>query len=158
MRGVIQLRAFVPLADARSESPGESVTRLRWIAAGILPPPELQIEVERPNQWSYWIDLGVEELRFGVEYDWARSGISARPSSGSATSRRRTWMEEERGWIIEPVTRENVFGHDRDIESIIAQRDSQGSSARVTDLGQMNRPVVRSMNSVSRSCSPFSEG
>jgi hypothetical protein len=66
MRGVIQLRAFAPLADARSESPGESVTRLRWIAQGIQPPPEPQIEVERPNQWSYWIDLGVEGLRFGV--------------------------------------------------------------------------------------------
>jgi hypothetical protein len=29
-------------------------------------------------------------------------------------------MREERGWIIEPVGGENVFGQHQDIESIIA--------------------------------------
>jgi hypothetical protein len=119
MRGVVQLRAFVPLADARSESPGESVTRLRWIAEGIQPPPELQIEVERPNQWSYRVDLGVEELRFGVEYLGEEWHLRT-PAQSARDERRRTWLEEERGWLIEPVTKQNVFGHHRDIESIIA--------------------------------------
>jgi len=119
MRGVIQLRAFAPLADARSESPGESVTRLRWIAQGIQPPPELQIAVERPNQWSYWIDLGVEGLRFGVEYLGEEWHLRT-PEQRERDKRRRTWLEEQRDWLIEPVTKQNVFGHDRDIESIIA--------------------------------------
>jgi hypothetical protein len=119
MRGVIQLREFVPLADARSESPGESVTRLRWIAQGIQPSPDLQIEVERPYQWSYWIDLGVEELRFGVEYLGEEWHLRT-PEQRERDERRRTWLEQERGWLIEPVTQQNVFGHARDIESIIA--------------------------------------
>jgi hypothetical protein len=119
MRGVRQLRAFVPLADPRSESPAESVTRLRWHDAGVLPGPEPQIEVERPFRWSYWIDLGVEALRFGVEYDgeeWHRRT----PEQRARDHRRRAWLEEERGWLIQPVTKENVFGHHRDIEGIIA--------------------------------------
>ena len=132
MRGVIQLRAFVPLADARSESPGESVTRLRWIAQGIQPPPELQIEVERPNQWSYRIDLGVEELRFGVEYMGEEWHLRT-PEQRGRDQRRRTWLEKERGWLIEPVTRQNVFGHAPRHREHHRQRNSQGSSASVTD-------------------------
>jgi len=119
MRGVIQLRAFAPLADARAESPGESVTRLRWITAGIKPQPEPQIEVERPNEWSYWIDLGVEGLRFGIEYLGEEWHLRT-PEQRDRDHRRRTWLEEERGWLIEPVTKKNVFGNHQDIESIIA--------------------------------------
>ncbi len=118
MRGVIQLRAFVPLADPRSESPAEAITRLRWLDSGVLPRPEPQIEVERPFRWSYRIDLGVEVLLFGLEYDgeeWHRRT----PEQRARDKKRRTWLCDERGWLIEPVTKENVFGHDRDIESII---------------------------------------
>ncbi len=118
MRGVVQLRTFVPLADARSESPAESVTRRRWIHAGIQPRPELQIEVERPGQWAYRVDLGVEELRFGVEYDGQEWHFRT-PEQRARDRRRRTWLESERDWLIEPVTKANVFGPQRDIESII---------------------------------------
>ena len=118
MRGVRQLRAFAPLADGRAESPGESVTRLRWLDVTGLPAPELQIEVERPFGPSYRLDLGVEELRFAVEYDgeeWHRRTAEQRERD----HRRRTWLREERGWIIEPVTKENVFGQHQDIEGIL---------------------------------------
>jgi hypothetical protein len=118
MRGVRQLRAFAPLADPRAESPGESVTRLRWLDLTSLPPPELQIEVERPFRSSYWLDLGVEELRFAVEYDgeeWHRRTEEQRERD----RKRRTWLREERGWIIEAVGKENVFGQHQDIESIL---------------------------------------
>ena len=118
MRGVRQLRGFAPLADGRAQSPGESITRLRWLDLLTLPGPELQIEIERPGQWSYWLDLGVEELRFAVEYDgeeWHRRTSQQRERD----RRRRTWLRDERDWIIAPVTKENVFGHDRDIESIL---------------------------------------
>lgn len=117
-RGVRQLRAFAPLVDPRSESPAESVTRLRWHDLGVLPPPELQIEVERPGAWSYRIDLGVEALRFGVEYlgeEWH----FRTPEQRARDHLRLTWLEEERGWLIEPVTKVNVFGANRDIESIL---------------------------------------
>ncbi len=118
MRGVRQLRAFVPLADGRAESPGESITRLRWLDLLTLPTPELQLEIERPGQWSYWLDLGVEELLYAVEYDgeeWHRRTSEQRERD----RKRRNWLRDERGWMIDPVTKENVFGHHRDIESIL---------------------------------------
>ena len=94
------------------------MTRLRWLDVGVLPPPELQIEVAHPLGWSYWIDLGVEELRFAVEYDgeeWHRRT----PGQRERDLRRRTWLRDERGWIIEVVGKENVFGPHRDIEAIL---------------------------------------
>ncbi len=118
MRGVRQLRGFVPLADGRAQSPGESILRLRWLDLLTLPRPRPQIEVERPGRWSYWLDLGVEELRFAVEYDgeeWHRRTSEQRERD----RRRRTWLREERGWTIEAVTRDNVYGHQRDIEGIL---------------------------------------
>lgn len=32
---------------------------------------------------------------------------------------RRAWLRDEQGWMIEPVTKENVFGPQRDIEAIV---------------------------------------
>jgi hypothetical protein len=75
--------------------------------------------VVRPNQWSYWIDLGVEDLRFGIEYlgeEWHLLTAEQR----ARDRLRRTWLEEERGWLIEPVTKKNVFGTHQDVESMIA--------------------------------------
>lgn len=118
MRGVRQLRGFVPFADGRAQSPGESVTRLRWLDLGTLPPPELQVEVRRPGGWSYWLDLGVEDLRFAVEYDgeeWHHRTTQQREHD----ERRRTYLREEEGWLIEPVTKANVWGAERDIEGIL---------------------------------------
>ena len=83
-----------------------------------MPHPELQIEIERPHRWSFWLDLGVVKLRFAVEYDgeeWHRRTREQRERD----RKRRTWLRDERGWIVEPVTSENVFGRDRDIESIL---------------------------------------
>lgn len=127
MRGVRQLRGLVPLADGRAESPGESILRLRWLDLLTMPAPELQIEIERSGRLSYWLDLGVVRLRFAVEYDgeeWHRRT----PEQRERDRRRRAWLREERDWIIVPVTKENVFGHDRDIESILVKgvRDARG--------------------------------
>ncbi len=118
MRGVRQLRALAPLADPRSESLGESVLRLRWLDLSTLPKPEPQIEVVRPGRWSYWVDLGVEELRYGVEYfgeEWHLRTARQRQRD----QRRLAWLRDEEDWLIRPVTKANVFGVHRDIESIL---------------------------------------
>ena len=70
MRGVRQLRGFAPLADGSAQSAGgvhppSSLARLAHAAAV----RSSQIEVQRPGQSSYWLDLGVEELRYAAEYD-----------------------------------------------------------------------------------------
>ena len=69
MRGVVQLRALAPLADPRSESPGESTLRLRWLDLTSLPPPTPQVPITVGGVEVYRIDLGVPELRYGCEYD-----------------------------------------------------------------------------------------
>ena len=63
-RGLAQARTIVNFADARSESPGESISRLRLWELG-LPAPELQYDVEiggvryRPDfAWPQWRLLG----------------------------------------------------------------------------------------------------
>jgi hypothetical protein len=125
MRGVIQLRKFAPLADPRSESPAEAITRLRWHDAEIQPPPDLQIEVERPGRWSFWLDLGVRELRYGLEYD-GEEWHDRTPEQRARDRKRRTWLRDEKGWIIDPVTKVNVFGNARDIEGIILNGIREG--------------------------------
>jgi hypothetical protein len=112
-RGVIQLRALVLLVDPRSESPGESVLRLRWIDVG-LPRPECQVEV--PNDWgtSYWVDIGLPELRFGAEYDGEEFHDDAQHAHDA---QRREWLRDERGWTIEVSRKTNVFGSHQDVQS-----------------------------------------
>ena len=118
MRGVRQLRGFAPLADGRAQSPGESILRLRWIDLLILPRPEPQIEVVRPGRWSYWLDLGLLELRYAVEYDGEEWHVRT-PEQRARDRRRRTWLRDERGWSIDVVTRDNLYGPTRDIEGIL---------------------------------------
>ncbi|OBF59185.1 hypothetical protein A5787_22165 [Mycobacterium sp. 852002-50816_SCH5313054-b] len=70
-RGLIQLRRALHLADAGSESPYETKTRLALVGAG-LPRPQTQIEVL--NEWGWVmarIDMGWEEWKVGVEFDGA---------------------------------------------------------------------------------------
>jgi hypothetical protein len=111
-RGVIQLRVLVLIVDPRSESPGESVLRLRWIDIG-LPRPQCQVEV--PTDWgtSYWIDVGLPELGFGAEYDGEDFHGDADHARDEA---RRTWLREERGWTIEVARKANVYGQHQDVQ------------------------------------------
>jgi hypothetical protein len=118
MRGVRQLRGFAPLADGRAQSAAESILRLRWLDLLTLPRPEPQIEVPRPGQPSYWLDLGVRELRYAAEYDGEEWHLRT-PEQSARDVRRRTWMRDERGWIIDAVTKDNLFGRTRDIEGIL---------------------------------------
>lgn len=117
-RGVVQLRELAPLADPRSESTGESVLRLRWRDLASLPPPEPQVPIHdsRGNE-IYYLDLGVRELRFAVEYDGEEFHSSDEDIEHD--KRRRRWIEQNRGWIIKPVRKENLFGPTRDIERIL---------------------------------------
>ncbi len=118
MRGVRQLRVLAPLADPRAQSPGESVLRLRWLDVASLPRPELQIPVERPGEWPYYLDLGVVLLLWAVEYDGEEWHLRT-PEQRRHDRDRRAWMRDEERWLITPVTRDNVWGRTRDIEGIL---------------------------------------
>lgn len=106
-RGVVQLRALVPLVDALAQSPGESAMRLRWVDAG-LPQPTLQVPVRRPDGRYYYLDLGLPEHRFAAEYDgqaWHSTANQRRQDE-----MRRTWLREVAGWTILVLTRDQVHG------------------------------------------------
>lgn len=118
MRGVVQLRDLAPRADPRAQSGPESVLRLRWTDVTSLPSPEPQVPIlDDSGREIYFLDLGVPELRFACEYD----GVEFHSSDDDRMHdrERRKWIEEHRGWIIEVVRKENVFGARRDVERIL---------------------------------------
>lgn len=106
-RGVRQLRALAPLADARAESPGESVLRLRWLDCVDLPRPEPQVRVLGPDGTTLRVDLGVPSLRFGAEYDGEEFH---RDDQALHDTARREWLDRAAGWELVVVRREQVFG------------------------------------------------
>jgi hypothetical protein len=72
MRGLVQLRQALLMADGGAESPYETKTRPVLIGSG-LPRPQTQIEVR--NDWGAVmarIDMGWEEWKVGVEFDGAQ--------------------------------------------------------------------------------------
>lgn len=117
-RGVVQLRDLAPRVDPRAESPGESVLRLRWTDLPSLPQPRPQVPILGPDgQEIYRVDLGVEELRYGVEYDGEEHHTSEEDRAHDRERRRD--LRERFGWHVIGVTRDNVFGPRRDIERIL---------------------------------------
>lgn len=116
MRGVVQLRALAPLADPRSESPGESTLRLRWLDLPSLPAPTPQVEITVSGIEVYRIDLGVPELRYGCEYDGEEFHGASRESQDLD---RRTDLRHRFRWDVDAVRRDNVFGVGRDVERVL---------------------------------------
>lgn len=110
-RGVVQLRSLAPLVDPRAESPGESVLRLRWLDLPSLPRPTPQVSVTVGGVEVYRIDLAVEELRYGCEYD----GEDWHEDDEVDTARRED-LRRRFGWEVEGVRKANVFGSTRDVE------------------------------------------
>jgi Transcriptional regulator, AbiEi antitoxin len=112
-RGVVRLRSLAPVVDPRSESMGESSLRLRWLDAPGMPQPQLQIPVrDAAGQVIFRIDLGVEELRFGAEYDgeeWHSSEEDRKHDDS-----RRAELKGSHRWHIVVFRREDVYGQHED--------------------------------------------
>jgi hypothetical protein len=134
-RHVRQLRALAPLADGRAQSPPESVLRLRWLDCAELPRPEPQRPVVAPPGVAgglYFLDVGIDELRFAVEYDGIEFHGEDRDEHDDS---RRAWVREHEHWIVDVVGKDNVFGKHRDVEQII-RRGVRSARAR------MHSPVI----------------
>ena len=116
-RGVVQLRELAPLADARAQSPAESVLRLRWLDGPNLPAPTPQVPVldQRGNE-VFHMDLGVPELKFAAEYDGEQWHSSIPDKAYDAS--RRVWSERQ-GWTIRVFFKENVFGANQNVWVIL---------------------------------------
>jgi hypothetical protein len=117
-RGVVQLSDLAPLADARSESPGESTLRLRWLDASDLPRPEPQVPIlSDAGREIYFLDLGVEE------YDgelW-----HSRDEDRENDERRRGWIRDERDWVIRVFTKADVYGPHEDASRVLREGVSE---------------------------------
>jgi hypothetical protein len=136
-RGVVQLRGLAPLVDPRAESVGESAVRLRWDDCSGLPAPQLQIPVyDDTGTLLYRLDLGVEELRLGVEYD----GVAWHSSDEDREhdERRRTALEDAHGYCIDVFRREHVFGQHEIVSwrlpQAVREARSRLSNATMVDL------------------------
>lgn len=101
-RGNRRLRDLLRLGDRGAASPGESWTRMAMVDAGF-PRPRTQVPVPGPYDRWFYIDLGYENYRVGLEYDGERhhTGRTARAHDES----RRRWLRKETGWQIIPVTK-----------------------------------------------------
>jgi len=115
-RWVTTLRAVAPLVDGRSESPGESVLRLRCTESP-LPPLEPQHVVRRDDgSIVARLDLGNEEHRLGVEYDGAEWHSS--PDQLRHDRERREELADL-GWLVAAYGKREVFGQHRIIDDAL---------------------------------------
>lgn len=115
-RGVRQLRVLAPIADPRSESPGESVLRLRFHDA-LLPTPIPQFEIlDGAGRFLARGDLVLENLRFLVEYDGERWHDPERTAHDDA----RRGRIEAAGWTVSVFRRADLF--DRRADAIARLR------------------------------------
>jgi hypothetical protein len=125
MRWVTTLREIGPLADGRSESPGESVLRLRCIEAGLLVVP--QVDVYDGEVFLGRLDLLNEDLRLGVEYDgleWPST-----PDQRAHDQGRREAMRAI-GYRVEAFGVEDVFGRARACEPVLRQAAREARAER----------------------------
>ncbi|MBS41973.1 MAG: hypothetical protein CMH83_02105 [Nocardioides sp.] len=125
MRWVSTLRAIAPLTDRRSESPGESVLRLRWIEAG-LPDPEPQLPVVCDDGTVAYLDIGNRDLRYGAEYDGAE--WHSTPEQRDHDWARRESCQDT-GWLIDAFRRDNLYGRHADADSVM-RRSADGRARR----------------------------
>jgi hypothetical protein len=115
MRGVVQLRYLVSIADPRAESPGESLLRLRWLDLPGMPEPVPQVPVEDDEgRVVFRLDLGCPDLRYAAEYDGAE--FHSLDADVQHDLERRAWLEARRGWTIDVFRRRSLVGPLRDVE------------------------------------------
>lgn len=104
LREVIRLRALIPHADRRAESPMESRMRWRFIDGG-LPAPELQIRVGDAGAQRY-LDTGWLEHRVGAEFDGLEAHMTAKQLQEDR--RRHNWLTDRR-WKLLHFTGADVY-------------------------------------------------
>ncbi|GHG58668.1 hypothetical protein GCM10012320_32440 [Sinomonas cellulolyticus] len=99
VRGSRRVERLLGVLDARSESPGETRTRLA-LAASDLPPPQLQFEV-MTEEGLYRADFAWPELRVILEFDGESKYFAYRPTAEVLLAeRRRENALVAEGWMI----------------------------------------------------------
>ena len=110
-RGVVQLRALIPVASPLAESPAESWTRLEILDDNI-PAPEPQHWVEHLGVPLFRLDLAWPKSRVAVEYD-GEEWHDRTPEQRASDRRRRRWLRDH-GWTVIVVRKHQFSGPARD--------------------------------------------
>ena len=99
VRGGRRIERLLPLLDPRSESPGETRTRLALLAAG-LPTPELQFEIVT-SEGLFRADFAWPELMVILEFDGEAKYFDYRPTAEALLEeRRRENALATEGWTV----------------------------------------------------------
>lgn len=103
-RGIVNVRALLPLADGLAESPMESEARLVMIDGG-LPVPELQFEIVDSRGQRRRVDFAWPRHKIAAEYDGSEwhSGPDA-----MRQDRERLAALQDLGWVLVPIVAADV--------------------------------------------------
>ncbi len=125
-RGVRQAYEIAGLADAGSQSGGESRLRLRVLDMG-LPRPECQIPVhDLFGVVRFYLDLGWSRWRLALEYDGEEFHTE---DDAEHDARRRTWIHD-RGWTVKVYRKADVFTPSQHLEDEVSRLVRQMMSGR----------------------------
>lgn len=103
-RGIVAVRALLPLADGRAESAMESEARLVMIDRG-LPLPELQHPIVGHDGELWRVDFAWPEVRLAAEYESIDWHVGREEMLRDKTR----WAKiQELGWTIVPIVVDDV--------------------------------------------------
>ena len=120
-RGIRQARWLLPLADPRSESPGETVSRLYLFEAG-MPPRDIQCRVPSPRGGYYEVDFDLGDA-WG-EFDGVAKYRDASMTHGRSAMEVLERQQAREDWIRRVTGKPVVRWTMADLESpaVLAQR------------------------------------
>lgn len=114
LRGIVQARRIVSLADGRAQLPLESVTRYRLHQLGF-GRPRLQVPVDGPRGGRFWMDIAVDQSRTFVECDGRDKYLDDEYRGGRTAESvvldekiREDWVRGTTGWRVIWVSSEHV--------------------------------------------------
>ncbi|WP_109772355.1 hypothetical protein [Quadrisphaera granulorum] len=106
------------LCEPKSESFGESWTRLRVIDAGF-PRPEPQIWVPEERPGAFRLDMGWREVRRAIEFDGEED--HSKDDDRDRDDDRRERLRRDYGWTVWPVRKGDVLGWDMNLERAVGE-------------------------------------
>lgn len=119
-RFIRRAREVIELCEPRTESPGESWTRLRVVEAG-LPRPQVQISLRDENGVEvYRLDMGMEKERVAIEYDGVAHHLRT-PAQSAHDDARRADIKARFGWDCVAATAEDVLGSRPTLEGAVME-------------------------------------
>lgn len=103
-RGIVEVRALLPLADGRAESAMESEARLAMLDHG-LPLPDLQHPIRGRDGELWRVDFAWPDARVAAEYESVQFHAGA---AAMLRDRKRIAGIQDAGWIVIPIVADDV--------------------------------------------------